>query len=141
MHNQADNSDKPYWSFPEYKESTSVVASNATQAQQEQSNIALEYLNFPDSSLYMIGFKYRIQSTSQTTTTLTQTKQDLVQQLHDLRSSKMATQAAATSDLFKTSTSNPSLGLKLQQVPPVEVDKTRMLSARTNESRTSQKKP
>lgn len=61
MHNQTDASDKPYWSFPEYKESTSVAVSNTTQAQQEQqSNIALEYLNFPDSSLYMIGFKYRL---------------------------------------------------------------------------------
>lgn len=55
-----DASSKSYWSFPEYKE---VVASvNTSVDGPNQKDSVTKYLNFPDSNLYLIGFKYKKQS-------------------------------------------------------------------------------
>lgn len=66
--------DKHYWSFPEYKVAGSTE---------------IELLNFPDSNLYLIGFKYR-----------------------NCLSAKLR-QLEVQPDGVKTSTSNPLLNLEL----------------------------
>lgn len=59
------SSDKNYWSFPEYRNSS--VSCTTSQSSIEQMVTASgaardslsKYLNFPDSDLYLIGFKYK----------------------------------------------------------------------------------
>jgi hypothetical protein len=67
VHNLAEaqtiTSEKRYWSFPEFKEivlpsTTTDSAFNTSNSNREKDNAA-EFSNFPDSSLYMIGFKYK----------------------------------------------------------------------------------
>ena len=60
---QAITSEKRYWSFPEFKEivlpSSSTDSAFNTQGSNKEKDNAAEFSNFPDSSLYMIGFKYK----------------------------------------------------------------------------------
>lgn len=63
MHSNMHISDeKLYWSFPEYKEPT------------RQHNVELDFMNFPDPSLYLIGFRYHYTSSVETTNKLLQTQ-------------------------------------------------------------------
>lgn len=67
MHNlteaQAITSEKRYWSFPEFKEivlpSTTTDSAFNTSNSNREKDYAAEFSNFPDSSLYMIGFKFK----------------------------------------------------------------------------------
>ena len=61
----ATTSDKNYWSFPEFRSTN--VSSTTSQTSIEQTiphasagrDSLSKYLNFPDSDLYLIGFKYK----------------------------------------------------------------------------------
>ncbi len=66
---QTITSEKRYWSFPEFKEimpaSSTTDSTFNTQSSSKEKDNAAEFSNFPDSSLYMIGFKFKLQSPTQ----------------------------------------------------------------------------
>lgn len=58
IQNLTDTSEKNYWSFPEYKDVGTAVNTSLDQASGFKDSMS-KYLNFPDSTLYLIGFKYK----------------------------------------------------------------------------------
>lgn len=59
----SSSSDKNYWSFPEYR-NTNVNSTTSQTSIDHSTGAAIrdslsKYLNFPDSDLYLIGFRYK----------------------------------------------------------------------------------
>ena len=67
---QTPSQEKKYWSFPEFKEINNPTAQSQndsgfnTAGSAKEKELNTDYSNFPDSTLYLIGFKYKYQAPS-----------------------------------------------------------------------------